>query len=183
MEDTANQVKRFACDRCHGQKLRCPRPANGGEPNVPCLRCQKAGKACNISSPLKTGRPSKALKNQIGTEQQPSIDSRPLSRTSSNNTISAQAATISCSIAQEPFSDGSMCHSLGSERISSPPENGGFRGSSNISPPLVTDNRSEFVNFNLDNFRAADISCFGSAGAQDLGKLENHCPKDIRSQI
>lgn len=64
IQGISTQVKRFACDRCHSQKLRCPRPADGNDLTESCLRCQKAGASCNVSATLKTGRPSKALRLQ-----------------------------------------------------------------------------------------------------------------------
>lgn len=59
------QVKRFACDRCHGQKLRCPRPADG-DLHEPCVRCCKAGTRCSISTPPRMGRPNKSRKLNTG---------------------------------------------------------------------------------------------------------------------
>ncbi|KAI6713204.1 hypothetical protein JHW43_004289 [Diplocarpon mali] len=53
-------VKRFACDRCHDQKLRCTRPQDG----EPCVRCQRAGVFCNVSLAQRTGRPRKASNNR-----------------------------------------------------------------------------------------------------------------------
>ena len=97
-QENTTQVKRFACDRCHDQKLRCPRPVNGGNATIPCIRCQRAGTVCNISSPLKTGRPSKALKLQARTEQRSSSIPPPLSRTSSNNTSNGQLPETSGTI-------------------------------------------------------------------------------------
>ncbi|GAM33370.1 hypothetical protein TCE0_004f00219 [Talaromyces pinophilus] len=37
-----NPVQRSACDRCHGQKLRCSRSGHGG----PCIRCTKVQAVC-----------------------------------------------------------------------------------------------------------------------------------------
>lgn len=48
-------VSRRACDRCHTQKLRCPR--NGGDNTDSCSRCLQAGYRCVYSAPLPTGRP------------------------------------------------------------------------------------------------------------------------------
>ncbi|KUJ12535.1 uncharacterized protein LY89DRAFT_673497 [Mollisia scopiformis] len=55
-EETSTQAKRFACDRCHDQKLRCTRP----QENEPCVRCAKAGVVCNVSAAQRTGRPRKS---------------------------------------------------------------------------------------------------------------------------
>jgi hypothetical protein len=46
--------KRFACDRCHAHKLRCPRQ---GDSEGPCSRCSKAGVACFYSASLRKGKP------------------------------------------------------------------------------------------------------------------------------
>ena len=97
-QENTNQVKRYACDRCHDQKLRCPRPLNSGNATVPCIRCQRAGTVCNISSPLKTGRPSKAFKLQTRTGQRSSSISPSLSSTSSNNTVTSQIPEISSTV-------------------------------------------------------------------------------------
>lgn len=42
---------RLACDRCHGQKLRCPKQAGSRV----CTRCERAGVACIFSPIGKTG--------------------------------------------------------------------------------------------------------------------------------
>ncbi|KAF8849210.1 hypothetical protein BDZ45DRAFT_753007 [Acephala macrosclerotiorum] len=55
-EDPSTPAKRFACDRCHDQKLRCTRP----QENEPCVRCAKAGVHCNVSAAQRTGRPRKS---------------------------------------------------------------------------------------------------------------------------
>ena len=64
-QNIATQVKRFACDRCHGQKLRCPRRADEGL-HEPCVRCCKAGTPCSITTPLRMGRPNKSRKLNTG---------------------------------------------------------------------------------------------------------------------
>lgn len=48
-------VTRFACNRCHEQKLRCPRNPIPGQP---CGRCANAGAVCKFEPPLRPGRPS-----------------------------------------------------------------------------------------------------------------------------
>ncbi|CZS94929.1 uncharacterized protein RAG0_04737 [Rhynchosporium agropyri] len=58
-------VKRFACDRCHDQKLRCTRPQDG----EPCVRCQRAGVFCNVSAAQRTGRPRKSSNNRPHAER------------------------------------------------------------------------------------------------------------------
>lgn len=74
-QNIATQVKRFACDRCHGQKLRCPRRADG-DLHEPCVRCSKAGTPCGITTPLRMGRPAKSRKLNTG-EGVPSRTSSP----------------------------------------------------------------------------------------------------------
>ncbi|KAH7346257.1 hypothetical protein BKA65DRAFT_273516 [Rhexocercosporidium sp. MPI-PUGE-AT-0058] len=63
--EEASPVKRFACDRCHDQKLRCTRPQDG----EPCVRCQRAGVFCNVSAAQRTGRPRKSSNNRPQTER------------------------------------------------------------------------------------------------------------------
>lgn len=57
---------RFACDRCHSQKLRCPRSTDSDKasPDEPCSRCRKAGAACIVSLRGKVGRPAKVSKKK-----------------------------------------------------------------------------------------------------------------------
>ncbi|KAK7419770.1 hypothetical protein QQX98_003142 [Neonectria punicea] len=52
---------RLACNRCHAQKLRCPRSseADRNGPDEPCSRCLKAGAQCIVSKRGKVGRPAK----------------------------------------------------------------------------------------------------------------------------
>ncbi|OTA93979.1 hypothetical protein M434DRAFT_11202 [Hypoxylon sp. CO27-5] len=45
-------IQRSACDRCHGQKLRCMRTASGGA----CVRCVKARATCTWSPSLRCKR-------------------------------------------------------------------------------------------------------------------------------
>jgi hypothetical protein len=51
--------KRTACDRCHGHKLRCPRPLLGST----CSRCQKAGVQC-VFGLSKRGNTARILPQQ-----------------------------------------------------------------------------------------------------------------------
>ncbi|KAK5991524.1 Ascofuranone/ascochlorin biosynthesis clusters transcription regulator [Cladobotryum mycophilum] len=57
---------RFACNRCHAQKLRCPRSLDSdkGGPDEPCSRCRKAGATCVVSLRGKVGRPAKISKKR-----------------------------------------------------------------------------------------------------------------------
>lgn len=74
-QNISTQVKRFACDRCHGQKLRCPRRADR-DLHEPCVRCCKAGTPCGITTPLRMGGPNKSRKLNTG-ERKPSPASSP----------------------------------------------------------------------------------------------------------
>lgn len=55
------KLKRSACDRCHSQKLRCPRSTAKDGSQKPCIRCQRAGTNCTVSAMQKTGRPRKKV--------------------------------------------------------------------------------------------------------------------------
>ena len=55
---------RYACDRCHSQKLRCPRSLDCKGGDERCSRCYKAGVPCVVSLRGKVGRPSKAAKTK-----------------------------------------------------------------------------------------------------------------------
>lgn len=55
-ETHAQSAKRFACDRCRGQKLRCPREDQTGQS---CTRCLRAGAMCIISNLRPLGRPAR----------------------------------------------------------------------------------------------------------------------------
>jgi hypothetical protein len=52
--------KRAACDRCRGQKLRCPARA---DPSLPCDRCVRAGKTCVTGYAKPLGRAQRILAN------------------------------------------------------------------------------------------------------------------------
>lgn len=49
----AEQLQRRACNRCHGQKLRCRRANLGSS----CLRCLKAGADCVFGLSMRTRKP------------------------------------------------------------------------------------------------------------------------------
>ncbi|KAI9152360.1 Ascofuranone/ascochlorin biosynthesis clusters transcription regulator [Paramyrothecium foliicola] len=67
---------RYACDRCHTQKLRCPRSAETTKTNLeePCSRCRQAGVDCILSLRGKVGRPSKVAKKRPRTSSQTHAD-------------------------------------------------------------------------------------------------------------
>ncbi|KAI2638710.1 hypothetical protein GGS26DRAFT_542654 [Hypomontagnella submonticulosa] len=58
-------IQRSACDRCHGQKLKCTRASSGGA----CVRCAKARAVCTWSPSLRCRRTSRS-------EAQSTIDTR-----------------------------------------------------------------------------------------------------------
>ncbi|KFZ16838.1 hypothetical protein V502_04870 [Pseudogymnoascus sp. VKM F-4520 (FW-2644)] len=65
---------RIACERCHAQKLRCPRDdSNHG----PCTRCQKAGAVC-IFSPSLRGRSTPSTGQNPTKENPPKRQKKPM---------------------------------------------------------------------------------------------------------
>ncbi|KAJ6014695.1 hypothetical protein N7540_009286 [Penicillium herquei] len=62
-----NPVQRSACDRCHGQKLRCSRSGHEG----PCIRCGKVKAVCTWTP--STRRQSERLNSKLPTLQESSI--------------------------------------------------------------------------------------------------------------
>ncbi|KAK4184790.1 Ascofuranone/ascochlorin biosynthesis clusters transcription regulator [Podospora australis] len=75
----SEQPLRHACDRCHSQKLRCPRSIDPekatANPDEPCSRCRKAGMPCIVSLRGKAGRPSKISKKKSVSNAKPSTSS------------------------------------------------------------------------------------------------------------
>ena len=60
--------KRAACDRCRGQKLRCPRDGQSGlSDSIECARCAKVGAVCSFGTSKRAGRPSNS-KFKVSTE-------------------------------------------------------------------------------------------------------------------
>lgn len=57
---TEEQPRKFACDRCRGQKLRCLRDDVNQDS---CKRCCRAKVVCVSSSPLRMGRPARAAES------------------------------------------------------------------------------------------------------------------------
>ncbi|PSR79073.1 hypothetical protein BD289DRAFT_443034 [Coniella lustricola] len=55
-QDTAN--RRLSCNRCHAQKLRCPKSSAAGD-GQSCMRCLNKGVECVYSAPQRKGRPGK----------------------------------------------------------------------------------------------------------------------------
>ena len=93
-------VKRFACDRCHGQKLRCPRVSGAG----PCTRCEKVGVRCVVSAAHRTGRPAKS--SQVQVEQNP---------TQARNPPSTRRVTPT-SLGERSFPEGTDTGAIASAR-------------------------------------------------------------------
>ena len=185
-QENTTQVKRFACDRCHDQKLRCPRPVNGGSATVPCIRCQRAGTVCNISSPLKTGRPSKALKLQARTEKRSTSLSPSLSWTSSNNTTDGQIPETSGTIVSDyrpengtyPFQELDNAFLSYASDISSQHESFQVCGQ-NLAHSVVGEH-SGHLNFDLEITSPMDTNSSGN-GRRDTCELKPCCYQDMRN--
>ncbi|KPM38710.1 hypothetical protein AK830_g7853 [Neonectria ditissima] len=64
---------RLACNRCHAQKLRCPRSSESERngPDEPCSRCRKAGAQCIVSTRGKVGRPAKRKPSSPASVEEP----------------------------------------------------------------------------------------------------------------
>ena len=182
------QVKRFACDRCHDQKLRCPRPVDGGSATVPCIRCQRAGTVCNISSPLKTGRPSKALKLQGRTEQHSSSISPPLSRTSSNNTnndlmpANSGAIVPDYSPENETYSFQESDSTFLNYASNVSPHHGSFQICGQDPAPSVVEENSRHLNFGLGITNPMDMNSSGTTRGKDMCELRPCRYQDTRNQ-
>lgn len=73
-------VKRTACDRCHGQKMRCIR--DSASDGSKCNRCIAANAICRFSLARKAGRP---LSNKQSEDPQRSQEHANLERTQSIN--------------------------------------------------------------------------------------------------
>ncbi|KAK7994016.1 hypothetical protein PG989_007397 [Apiospora arundinis] len=69
------QPLRYACDRCHFDKVRCSRTdqrANGNQDtDEPCSRCRKAQVACVQGIRGRVGRPAKSLKRKAVQYEEP----------------------------------------------------------------------------------------------------------------
>ena len=175
-QESTPQAKRFACDRCHDQKLRCPRPVHGGNATVPCIRCQRAGAVCNISSPLKTGRPSKALKVQTRTGQHSNSISPPLSRTSSNTSngpIPETSSTIVQGYRPEngayPFQEQDRTFLNYASDVS--PPHGSFQMCGQVPALSVMEDRPRHLNFGLGITSRMIMNNLGTSGGRDTCEL------------
>lgn len=176
-QENPPQVKRFACDRCHDQKLRCPRPVHGGNATVPCIRCQRAGTVCNISSPLKTGRPSKALKVQARTEQHSNSISSPLSRTSSSNTSNGPIPEASGTIVQGyrpengTYSFQEQDRTFLSYASDVSPHHGSFQMCGQAPALSVMEEHPRHLNFGLGITSPMGMNNSGTTGGRDTCEL------------
>ncbi|KFX98754.1 hypothetical protein V495_06910 [Pseudogymnoascus sp. VKM F-4514 (FW-929)] len=83
MED---QSRRFACDRCRGQKLRCERTQRHADDMVACKRCVRARAECNTSMSVRMGRPSHSEKKGRTSPRQSRRSSGPASTASFQST-------------------------------------------------------------------------------------------------
>ncbi|ETS83885.1 hypothetical protein PFICI_05761 [Pestalotiopsis fici W106-1] len=66
--------QRFACDRCHTLKLRCPRVESTG---ASCARCSKAGSLCVFSAPARLGRPLGSSQKSLNNNTAPANHHQP----------------------------------------------------------------------------------------------------------
>lgn len=82
------KVRRFACDRCHGQKLRCPRSTDNDGPQKPCVRCQKAGASCIVSEMQQIGRPRKKARVTSPTKETRNDTPPPIGDSADCSTVS-----------------------------------------------------------------------------------------------
>lgn len=172
-EDTSTQVKRFACDRCHDQKLRCTRP----QENEPCVRCAKAGVNCNVSAAQRTGRPrkssgprpEKSRKSstiESGASDNGSSKGAELSRVQSASSESMPVSSVSPSLRQTPDFSTHMAwdnftHGSGSSVSSiSIPEFG---------QPITTDDYADLLDCITDQsyFDNMDMSDFNDSMSLD----------------
>lgn len=82
-----NPPKRASCDRCHSQKLRCPRRTSNDEDS--CARCFRQGAACVYSSPLPKGRPrgTKSTTSRVTENDEPSFNQSNGSGSSTCNSV------------------------------------------------------------------------------------------------
>ena len=153
-EDVFPQVKRFACDRCHSQKLRCPRSSSGSEAKEPCIRCQKAGVRCNTSATQKTGRPSKASKLQKSKESTPNRASPVPDRLSEisrpNSSFSTNKRSSDAENEQDISVDRLQSLHSGNQDLSTSPSNDTFMTFEGCCTPISRDEYSEFFDCNFE---------------------------------
>ncbi|KAH7305902.1 hypothetical protein B0I35DRAFT_483655 [Stachybotrys elegans] len=119
---TVEKPLRFACDRCHAQKLRCPRVLDPekNRPDEPCSRCRKADVPCVVSERGKVGRPAKVNKRKASP---PVSSSRSASTSSISSYLVEEANTLSSvptSAMATPLGTPNPCHVFGFTPDSSP---------------------------------------------------------------
>ncbi|KAH7006756.1 hypothetical protein EDB80DRAFT_644772 [Ilyonectria destructans] len=97
---------RLACNRCHAQKLRCPRSSESDRngPDETCSRCLKAGAQCIVSKRGKVGRPAKRKPNSPSSvEEAPNHDHRRCHRQGSENASSDGSLVHVFGLAPDPL--------------------------------------------------------------------------------
>lgn len=104
------QSRRFACDRCHQQKLRCERSpimVDGGFaiPLGSCKRCTKAQVPCQTTASSSTGSTASGSKRKASPVESDKTNEGDAITVSSLPATSSAAETISCTSVP---SDGSM---------------------------------------------------------------------------
>ena len=159
-QNIATQVKRFACDRCHGQKLRCPRRADEGL-HEPCVRCCKAGTPCSITTPLRMARHNKSRKLNTGEGVPPrasspksnsrsrtkTLETRPLSESDSEDDQLQNHEDIKASIDHTSRSSGvdpTSCNTTPS--INTPT----FGDTTESATPMVMNDFLQYLNLDLE---------------------------------
>ncbi|KAL9115270.1 MAG: hypothetical protein Q9227_001064 [Pyrenula ochraceoflavens] len=98
MNRRERSMQRSACDRCHGQKLRCIR---GPLPNGPCQRCIKAREKCQYGPTLRLGRPA----NNPNSEAKSGSDAKETSTVPATNTVDHWPAEPAVAVSATTGSD------------------------------------------------------------------------------
>ncbi|KAG9254339.1 uncharacterized protein F5Z01DRAFT_636416 [Emericellopsis atlantica] len=101
----SNQPLRFACDRCHTQKLRCPRQRERSltHPDEPCSRCRKHSIPCIVSQQRKVGRPRKLKAKKQQPEQRETSNTLPGAGTMGYHHAADPARISTDGMAKMPF--------------------------------------------------------------------------------
>ncbi|OJJ70823.1 hypothetical protein ASPBRDRAFT_127674 [Aspergillus brasiliensis CBS 101740] len=92
MQQSAALPKRLSCDRCYGQKLRCPRPSTSDDPS--CIRCLRQKVQCVYSTALPKGRPRAAARAGAGAAAGPGATTSIATTTTTASSISDTVPSI-----------------------------------------------------------------------------------------
>ena len=185
-QNIALQVKRFACDRCHGQKLRCPRPVDG-DLHEPCVRCCKAGTPCGISTPPRRGRPNKSRKLNTG-QRAPShtssSESRSMSKRKSSNTrMSSESGSeedqpgVTTNVLLDQTSRCSSAIPSSSDTfLASRTTN--LNGAAESANPIATNDFLQYLDFDFDFADAMDTGIYND----NINRVGTKCRETHPSQ-